>query len=244
MRPLSPASSAAEVTAHLRSLASQANRAGMQRYRIKVERALGVPHGVQRDIARTIGRNHERAFALWATGIAEARFIAALTVDPRRFMPEDARSWAADFDSWDVVDGVSSLFAATEGWRGLIDSLAADEREFVRRSAFATLAWAAVHRKKEPDQSFAALLPLVEQHATDGRNFVRKAVSWALRSIGKRSETLHGAALATAERLAASSDGTARWIGRNAVRELTDAGTLARLSRKRPTGSQMPAPAA
>lgn len=232
MIPLSPESTAAEVVAYLRSIASEESRQGMMRYGIKIDNALGIPHRIQRDIARKIRQNHERAFALWETGITEARFIASVTADPKRFTVEDARRWAAEFDSWDIVDGVSDLFVDMDHWRALVEEFAADEREFVRRTAFAMLCWATVHRKKEPDERFAAYLPLVEKHATDPRNFVKKAVNWALRTIGKRSLALHRPALDLAEKLAASSDRTARWVGRVAVRELTAEKTIQRLQDK------------
>jgi 3-methyladenine DNA glycosylase AlkD len=232
MAELTPASTAAEIIAHLRTLGSEENRHGMLRYGIKIDRALGIPHGVQRDIAKKIKRNHERAFELWASGIMEAQFIASVTADPKRFTEDDARAWAASFDSWDIVDGVSDLFVDTDHWHELIEEFAADEREFVRRTAFAMLCWAIVHRKKEPDSTFAVYLQLIEKHSDDSRNFVKKAVNWALRTIGKRSMALHAPALALAEKLAASSDRTARWIGRDAVRELSDPKTLERLAKK------------
>jgi 3-methyladenine DNA glycosylase AlkD len=229
---LTPASTADDVVAHLHAIGSEANRQGMLRYGIRIERALGVSHGVQRQIARKIKRNHERAFELWRTGLMEAQFIAALTADPKRFTAEDARRWAAEFDSWDIVDGVSDLFVDTASWRELVEEFAADECEFVRRTAFAMMAWSVVHRKKEPEATFVGFLPLIERHASDGRNFVKKAVSWALRSIGKRSLTLHAAALATAEKLAASPDKSARWVGNGAVRELTDPKQLERVRKR------------
>ncbi|WP_394892184.1 DNA alkylation repair protein [Mesorhizobium sp. AaZ16] len=229
---LTPASTAAEIIAHLRTLGSEENRRGMLRYGIRIDRALGIPHGVQRDIAKKIKRNHERAFELWATGIMEAQFIASVTADPKRFTADNARAWAAEFDSWDIVDGVSDLFVDTDHWRELIDEFAADEREFVRRTAFAMLCWATVHRKKEPDLTFAGYLQLIEKHSDDSRNFVKKAVNWALRTIGKRSMALHAPALALAEKLAASTNRTARWIGRDAARELSNPKTLERLAKK------------
>ena len=229
---LSPTSTAAEIVAHLRSIASEANREGMKRYGIKIDRALGISHGVQRDIAKTIKRNHERAFELWDTGITEAQFIASVTADPKRLTKEDARRWAAEFDSWDVVDGVSDLFVDTDHWLDLIDEFAADEREFVRRAAFAMMAWSVVHRKKEPDETFLRFLPIIEARSRDDRNFVRKGVTWALRSIGKRNAGLHEAVLTTTERLATSQDRTARWIGKDAVRDLQGSKTLARLERQ------------
>ena len=233
MAELSPQSSADEIVAHLRSIGSEENRLGMLRYGIKIERALGISHGVQRQIARKIKRNLERAFALWQTDIMEAQFIASVTADPKRFSAADARQWASSFDSWDIVDGVSDLFVDTDAWKELIGEFAADEREFVRRTAFAMMAWSVVHRKKEPEATFLAFLPIIETHATDGRNFVKKGVNWTLRSIGKRSMDMHGAALAVAERLAQSTDKTARWIGKDAVKELSDARTLERLAAKK-----------
>lgn len=233
MNNLSPASTAAEVLAYLHTLSSEENRQGMQRFGIKVERALGIPHGPQRDVARKIKRNHERAFELWQSGIVEAQFIASATADPKRFSADDARAWAAAFDSWDIVDGVTDLFVDTEHWQLLIAEFACDEREFVRRAAFAMIAWASVHRKKEPDATFENLLPLIERHAKDSRNFVKKAVNWALRQIGKRSMTLHAPALVLAEKLAASQDKTERWIGKDAVRELTDPKVLERLAKRK-----------
>lgn len=233
MAELSPQSNAGEIVAHLRAIGTEENRLGMLRYGIKIERALGISHGVQRQIARTIKRNHERAFELWDTGIMEAQFIASVTADPQRFSAEDARRWAAGFDSWDIVDGVSDLFVDTDAWKELIAEFAADEREFVRRTAFAMMAWSVVHRKKEPETTFLAFLPIIEAHAADSRNFVKKAVNWALRSIGKRSMDMHSAALAVAERLAQSTDKTARWIGKDAVRELTNAKTLERIAARK-----------
>jgi 3-methyladenine DNA glycosylase AlkD len=230
---LSPASPAAEIISHLMSLGSEENRQGMKRYGIKIDRALGVSHGVQRDIAKTIKRNHERAFELWDSGFMEAQFIAAKTVDPKRFTAGDARRWASEFDSWDIVDGVSDLFADMDQWVELIHEFAADEREFVRRTAFAMMAWASVHRKKEPDETLISFMPLMERHANDPRNFVKKAISWALRSIGKRSLACHGPALELAQKLAASTGKTAQWIGRDCVKELSDPKRIAMIGQKK-----------
>jgi 3-methyladenine DNA glycosylase AlkD len=232
MVELSPVSTADEVIAHLRGLGSEENREGMKRYGIRIDRALGISHGVQRDIAKKIKRNHERAFELWTSGITEAQFIASVTADPKRFTKADARGWAAEFDSWDIVDGVSDLFVDTDHWRELIEEFADDEREFVRRTAFAMMAWSVVHRKKEPDETFLAFLPLIEKHAKDERNFVKKGVNWALRSIGKRNAKLNNAALALSERLVASDDRTAGWIGKDAIRDLTGEKTRARLEKQ------------
>lgn len=232
MRPPSPDWTAADIVEHLKSLGSEDNRAGLARFGVATANALGVGHTHLNPLARKVKIDQQRAKELWRTGYREARILAGLTSDPRSITIEQCRLWAADFDSWDVVDGVSGLFVGTPFWCDLIQEFARDEREFVRRTAFAMLAYGAVHRKREPDATFAAYLPLIERHATDGRNFVKKAVNWALRQIGKRSTELHGPALALARKLAASDDKAARWTGKNAVRELTDAKVLQRLAAK------------
>lgn len=135
---------------------------------------------------------------------------------------------ADDFNSWEIVDCAADLFVEAR-LDELISEFAADEREFVRRTAFAMISGAAVHRRKEPDAAILAWLPLIEAHSGDSRNFVRKAVSWALRSIGKRNRACHGPALKLAKLLAESPDKTARWIGKDAVRELAGEKLLARL---------------
>jgi len=233
LRPPSPDWTAEDIVEHLKSLGSEENRAGLARFGVATANALGVGHTHLNPIARRVKVNQRRAEELWRTGYREARILAGLTADPGAITIEQCRLWAADFDSWDVVDGVSGLFVETPFWLDLIQEFAGDEREFVRRMAFAMLAYGAVHRKKEPDGTFAAFLPLVERHATDGRNFVKKAVNWALRQIGKRSIFLHEPALALARKLAASDDRAARWTGKDAVKELTDAKVLQRLASKR-----------
>lgn len=232
MRPPSPEWTAEDTIAHLRTLASTENRAGMARFGINTTSALGVGNTILRQLARKMKRSHARALDLWASGIREARLLAAFTDEPAKATKEQCRAWAADFDSWEIVDGVADLFVDTPFWRELIDEFAEDEREYVRRTAFSMLAWGAVHRKQEPDPTFAGYLPLVERHAGDPRNFVRKAVNWALRQIGKRSMALHAPALALAQKLAASADRTERWIGKDAARELSDPKTLERLAKR------------
>ncbi|WP_027061709.1 DNA alkylation repair protein [Mesorhizobium loti] len=228
-----PGWTAQDIVAHLRSIGTEENRAGMARFGINTATALGVGNTDLRPLARKLKRNHERSLALWASGIREARLMAAFTGEPKKITIEECRRWAGDFDSWEVVDTVSDLFVDTPFWRALVEAFAADEREFVRRTAFAMLAWAAVHLKNEPDATFLSYLPLIKAHAGDERNFVRKAVNWALRQIGKRSMSLHAPALALAQRLAASTDKPARWIGKDAARELSDAKTLERLAARK-----------
>ncbi|MGO4441253.1 DNA alkylation repair protein [Rhizobium sp. RAF56] len=226
---IGPSSDAAELIAHLRSLRSEKNIAGMARFGIVTDGALGISNPDLQRIARAVKRDHSRALGLWASGIREARMLALYTAEPKRLNEDEAGRWANDFNSWEIVDTAADLFVEARLEKTLIPSFAADEREFVRRTAFAMIACAAVHLKKEPDETLLALLPLIEEHATDQRNFVRKAVNWALRNIGKRNRRCHGAALAMAEKLAAATDKTARWIGKDAVRELTSEKILARL---------------
>ncbi|HEV7319114.1 MAG TPA: DNA alkylation repair protein [Ensifer sp.] len=226
---LGPASTADEILGHLRSLGSKDNLAGMARFGIVTETALGLSNIELHKVSRLIKIDHRRALALWQTGIREARILAAFTADPKALTLDEARNWAEDCNSWEVVDTVADLFIAARFEQELIPEFAADEREFVRRIAFAMIAVAAVHLKKEPDATLLAWLPLIERHAEDERNFVKKAVNWALRQIGKRNAACHGPALALAEKLANSSNRAARWTGKDAVRELTSEKVLARL---------------
>ncbi len=226
---LSPASPADAVIDHLKSLRAEKALAGMARFRIETATALGISNPDLDRIARLIKRDHGRALTLWESNIREVRLLAALTAEPQKLTLETARQWAGDFNSWEIVDNVADLFIKARLEAVLIPEFAADEREFVRRAAFSMIAVCAVHLKKEPDETILAWLPLIEAHAGDDRNFVKKAVNWALRQTGKRSPRCHGPALSLAQTLAARQDRTARWIGKDAVRELTSSAVLARL---------------
>ncbi|MDB5555581.1 MAG: alkylation repair protein [Rhizobium sp.] len=228
---LGPSSTSEDIVAHLKGMRDEANIEGMGRFGIETGTALGISNTVLRSIARQIKRDHGRALALWASGIREARLLAAFTGEPKKMTGDIARAWASEFNSWEIVDGVSDLFCDAGLQGELLAEFADDEREFVRRAAFAMMAWSAVHMKKEPDATLIAWLPLIETCATDPRNFVKKAVNWALRQIGKRDTICHAPALALAEKLAASSDKTARWIGRDAVKELSGEKVLVKIGR-------------
>jgi 3-methyladenine DNA glycosylase AlkD len=227
---LSPKSSAEDLIDHLRRHASPENRAGMARFGIATEAAVGVSNVELRRIARLAKADHDRALSLWRSGIREARILAAYTADPRTLTLDEARRWAGDCNSWEIVDTVADLFVAARLEQVLVPEFAGDRREFVRRLAFAMIATCAVHLKQEPDSTLLAWLPLIEAHAGDERNFVKKAVNWALRQIGKRSATCHGAALTLAERLAASGNRAARWTGKDAARELNGPKVRSKLS--------------
>lgn len=219
MESLGPQSNASEVLACLKTLRNETNIAGMARFGILTDTALGISTDDVRKIARLIKKDHARALELWQTGVREARLLAAFTAEPKKLSLEEARRWAADFNSWEIVDSVADLFVNSGLWPVLIPEFAADEREFVRRTAFSMMAWAAVHLKKEPDAHILAFLQLIERYASDPRNFVKKAVNWALRQIGKRNAVCRNPAWVLAETLGRSSDRTERWIGKDALRE-------------------------
>lgn len=221
------------VIVELRLLGSQENRAGMARFGINTEKAFGVSMAAMRPLQRKYRRRHDLAAELWDSGHHEARILAALIDDPKLVTPKQMDSWAADFNSWDLCDqACMKLFAKTPFVADKVAKWAKDKREFVRRAAFATIAGYAVSAKNAPDADFMPFFDLVEKYATDERNFVRKAVNWALRQMGKRSKPLHAPALKLARKLAASDDKTARWIGKDAVRELSDPVQLERIARR------------
>jgi 3-methyladenine DNA glycosylase AlkD len=214
-----------EALAWLDARGTEVNRAGMARYGIVASKLFGVSVADIRTLAKQIGRDHALAEQAWRTGWYEARLLAAFLDDPKLVTPEQMDRWAGDFENWADCDTVCfHLFDKTPHAFAKVDQWSSDEREFVRRAAFALLASVALHDKKAPDAPFIARLPLIEAAATDARNFVKKGVSWALRGIGgRRSPASRAAARQLADRLAASSDKTARWIGRDAQRAFAKA---------------------
>lgn len=232
---------AEDVVAELRAEANPSNVAGMARYGISTEGTLGVSmpalRGRARDLKRGLGRGveaemqrHELAAGLWASDVHEARILAALVDVPTLVSPEQMDEWAGDIDSWDICDQVcSNLFDKTDYAYEKAHLWAVREPEFVKRAGFVLMAVLAVHDKRASDARFLEMLPVIEEQASDERNFVKKAVNWALRQIGKRNATLHPAATEVALRLSESDDRTKRWVGRDAHKELTSAKTLERL---------------
>jgi 3-methyladenine DNA glycosylase AlkD len=215
----------ADAMAALRSAATAHDLANLDRFGIVAPSALGVSMANLQKIAKRLGRDHDLAAALWATDVYEARMLASLVDDPARVTPEQMDAWRADFDNWGIVDTVCfklfdqspHAFAKIDAWAGLND-------EFGRRAAFALLACLALHDKGAGDQPFLDGLVLIERAAGDDRNFVKKAVNWALRAIGLReSPLLKAATLETARRLAASPDAAPRWVGKDALRALAKA---------------------
>jgi len=198
------------------------NRDGMARYAIVAPKAFGVSVADIRQLGKKLGRDHELAAALWATGWYEARMLTAFVAEPDRVTPAQMDRWARGFDNWAICDTLCfHLFDRTpHAWRK-IEQWSAKREEFVKRAAFALLASVALHDKKEADAPFVRSLELIENGAGDDRNFVKKAVSWALRAVGRRNNTLNAGAVALAKRLAESSERAPRWVGKDALRELT-----------------------
>lgn len=210
-----------EALAALRAQARPDQLAGMARFGLTGAGRLGLAVPTLRALGRQFGRDHALALGLWDTGIPDAQILAGLVAEPARLTAEQMDHWVRGLSAWDVCDQacLNAFVKSPLAWDA-IPRWAAREPEFERRAGFALLAVAAVHHKARPDGDFAARLPLIEAAAGDGRNFVRKAVNWALRQIGKRSPALRDAALAVAERLRAAEAASARWIGSDARREL------------------------
>jgi len=208
---------------------------GMARYGIVAEHAFGVPMGTLLSLRKRLGKDHALATALWESGWYEARLLAALVGDPERVTRRQMNAWAAGFENWADCDTVCfHLFDRTPFAWEKARRWSRSPREFVKRGAFALMACLALHDKAAPDKGFLAFLPLIENGANDQRNFVKKAVSWALRSIGRRNVALNVAALAAANSLALSEQAASRWVGKDALRELASSKVRSQLARRAP----------
>jgi len=209
------------VLASLERAGSTKVRAEMStRYGIYTDNAFGVMMRDMQAVAKSIGTNHELALALWDTGTYEARMVASMIDDPAKVTSAQMDRWCKSFDNWAICDTVCfKLFDRTPHAFEKVAQWAGKREEFVKRAGFALLASVALHDKKTADETFPRCLPLIERAADDERNFVKKGVSWALRSIGKRNAKLQTAAMAVARRLSASDEPAARWIGKDALRE-------------------------
>ena len=222
---------AADLLAQLRAKANAENAAGMARFGIASEGTLGVSMPVVRSLAsdgkRRLGRDklarHELARLLWDSGLHEARIMASLVDEPTLVDEAQADAWVAVLDSWDVCDQlcINLLRRTSFAWDKAAE-WTASEPEFVKRAGFAMIATLAVHEKSASDERFLTLLACAEREATDARNGVKKALNWAVRGIGKRNAALNAAAIETCERILAehAESTTARWVARDALREL------------------------
>ena len=221
-----------EVLEQLKSQADPAQLEGMARYAMTGKNRLGVRVPALRKIAKGVGKDHQLALDLWKTGIPEAMMVAAMIDLPDEVTEAQMEDWVADFNAWDVCDQVCmNLFDKTPLAWEKIHTWSQREEEFVKRAAFALIACLAWHDKEAPDAAFIALLPVIKAGASDGRNFVKKGVSWALRHIGKRNLRLNQAALQLAQELQTTDSKRAQWIGRDAVRDLTSESTTRRLAK-------------
>ena len=220
------------VVAMLRQQARPAELAGMARFGMATEGRLGLGIPALRALGKQLGRDHALALQLWDTGIPDAQILAALIAEPACFTSAEMDGWTKTMRSWDVCDqACNNAFGASPlAWKK-VGQWAGRRDEFVRRSAFSLRATLATHDRQAPDQRFVDALALIEAAADDERNFVKKAVNWALRGIGKRNAALNAAAIDCARRLQQRGTRSARWIAADALRELQSDAVKARLSR-------------
>jgi 3-methyladenine DNA glycosylase AlkD len=221
-----------EILEMLKEKADPSQLESMARYGISRDKRLGVKVPEMRRIARSIGRDQQISLALWETGIAEARIVASMVGEAKEVSSDQMDAWAADFDSWDVCDQVCmNLFDKTPLAWEKVREWSRRQEEFVKRGAYALIACLAWHDKDTPDERFIALLPVIVSGADDSRNYVKKAVSWALRNIGKRNRFLHQAALEVAQQLQGMGAKPAQWIGADTLRDLSSEAAHRRLAR-------------
>ena len=215
-------------------LGNPANVEGMRRFGIGAPKVYGVAVPELRRIARSIGKDHRLAQQLWNSGAHEARIVASLIDDPRQVSDRQMERWAKKFDNWAVCDACCcNLFDKTDfAYKKAVEWTGRSE-EFVKRAGFTLMAALAVHDKKAPDSAFLLFLPLLQRESVDERNFVRKAVNWALRQIGKRNPDLNRAAIRSAEAIRKIDSKAARWIAADALRELTSPAVQKRLQGNR-----------
>jgi 3-methyladenine DNA glycosylase AlkD len=217
----------------LRALGEQRNVDGMVRFGIRAKIVYGVAKPKMDSLARGIGKDHRLALELWRTGVHDARILAGMIDLPEEVTAEQMERWVRDFDNWDVCDGTCChLFVFTApAWKKAI-AWSRRQEEFIKRAGFSLMAYLAYRDKRATDARFEKLLPRIEQEACDERNFVSKAVNWALRNIGKRNRRLNREAIRAAERIRRQGTRSARWIAADALRELKSAAVQARLQRR------------
>ncbi len=210
-----------KVIAELRKMGNPAAIEGMKRYGIVTDRALGIPVPALRTFARKLGRDHRLALELWESGIHDARILAAMVDEPSRVTERQMESWVSEFDSWDVCDGCcGALFDKTPFAYSKALEWSKRNEEFVKRAGYVMMAELAVHDKRAPDSSFVKFFAAIERGSSDQRNFVKKAVNWALRQIGKRNPELNAEALRLAKRISKIDSSSSRWVASDAIREL------------------------
>ncbi|MHC4455500.1 MAG: DNA alkylation repair protein [Planctomycetota bacterium] len=225
-----PENLSAEVLKKLKSMANPESAEGMARFGIKSENAYGVSIPDLRRLARQIGKNHALAGQLWSSGIHEARILAGMIDNPKQVTESQMERWVKDFDSWDLCDQCcSNLFDKTVFAYHKAIEWSARRREFVKRAGFVLMAVLAVHDKDADDDQFIQFFPIIKRQSTDERNFVKKAVNWALRQIGKRNRALNQAAIDVGQEIKTNDSKAARWIAADTLRELTSEKVQSRL---------------
>lgn len=227
-----------EIIEELRALSDPAKIADLERYAIKTPKWFGIRapelKAFAREVKKLVADRHATALELWQSGIYDVRAVAFLIDDPKQVTPEQMDAWCADFDNWATVDGACGyLFCRTPYAYDKASEWAEREPEFEKRAGFSMMAYLAVHDKKASEDMLSQFLPVIEKHAYDGRNFVKKAVNWALRQIGKRNADLNSLAIVAAERIKDQGTPAARWIAADALRELRGPAVQERLNRKR-----------
>lgn len=221
-----------QVLAELKKHTNEKNQAGMARFGINTEKAFGISIPVLRSLAKKIGTDHQLALDLWKTEYHEARILCSMIADPAMVTPALMNKWAKDFDSWDVCDQCcNNLFVYTPFSHDKILEWNDSTEEFVKRASFVLMAVSAVHNKEWSDGDFVKFLALIKKHSVDNRNFVKKAVNWALRQIGKRNVNLNKIAVQFSENLVGMESKSAKWIAVDALKELTNKKIQVRLKR-------------
>ncbi|MCJ7537209.1 MAG: DNA alkylation repair protein [Anaerolineales bacterium] len=212
---------AGEVMQQLRSKSKPDQLEGMARFAIVGDQRMGVSVPDMRKLAKEIGKNHQLALDLWDTGVPEGMIVAGMIAEPEKLTERQMEAWVVDINSWDICDQVCmNLFEKTPLAEKKIYDWSVREEEFVKRAAYALIACLAWHDKGASDEAFTQYFPLIVAGATDDRNFVKKAVNWALRNIGKRNQSLNEKAIQVAHQIQGMDAKSARWIASNALREL------------------------
>ncbi len=222
-----------EILKRFESLRNEKNISGMARFGIRSDRAFGIKHPVLKQIAKEIGKDHELALELWDSGYHEARLVAPLVDDPKQVTEAQAGAWVKDLNSWDLCDDLAgNLLVKTPFAHKKAIQWAKRKEEFVRRAGFAMMAWIAVKDKKAGKETFSTFYPLMVEYSNDERNYVKKAISWALRSVGKRNLALNKEAVKVAKQIAKVDSKASRWIAQDVLRELASDAMQTRLKEK------------
>lgn len=220
-----------KIISELKRQSNPDNVKGMKRFGISVKGTLGVPIPALRQLAKRVGRNHEIAEKLWSSGIHEARILASMVDEPEEVTEKQLDRWANDFYSWDVCDQCcSNLFSRTRYAYEKCTEWSRSDKEFVKRAGYALMAALTVHDRKTEDTEFVKFFPLIKSGAIDERNFVKKAINWALRQIGKRNKRLNKLSIEVAKEISRINSRSAKWIASDALRELTNKKVQSRFS--------------